>query len=150
MNLLAQLKKDSMLARKAADGLRATLLSTLIGEAEMVGKNAGNRESTDDEVQQTIRKFLKNNQEALAVIKDADRRTALEQESAILVAYLPPMASEAEVKAFIADTVAGLAERSPKQMGAVMGAVMGALKAKYGSGFDAKQANAWVKEALTA
>ena len=146
MSLLAQLKKDSMLARKAADGIRATLLSTLIGEAEMVGKNAGNRESTDDEVQQTIRKFLKNNQEALAVIKDADRRTALEQESAILVAYLPPMASEAEVKAFIADTVAGLADRSPKQMGAVMGA----LKAKYGTSFDAKQANAWVKEALTA
>ena len=145
MSLLAQLKKDSMLARKAADGMRATLLSTLIGEAEMVGKNAGNRESTDDEVQQTIRKFLKNNQEALAVIKDADRRTALEQESAILVAYLPPMASEAEVKAFIADTVASLEERSPKQMGAVMGA----LKAKYGSSFDAKQANAWVKEALT-
>ena len=146
MSLLAQLKKDSMLARKAADGIRATLLSTLIGEAEMVGKNAGNRESTDDEVQQTIRKFLKNNQEALAVIKNADRRTALEQESAILVAYLPPMASEAEVKAFIADTVAGLADRSPKQMGAVMGA----LKAKYGTSFDAKQANAWVKEALTA
>ena len=145
MSLLAQLKKDSMLARKAADGMRATLLSTLIGEAEMVGKNAGNRESTDDEVQQTIRKFLKNNQEALAVIKNADRRTALEQESAILVAYLPPMASEAEVKAFIADTVAGLADRSPKQMGAVMGA----LKAKYGTSFDAKQANAWVKEALT-
>ena len=145
MSLLAQLKKDSMLARKAADGIRATLLSTLIGEAEMVGKNAGNRESTDDEVQQTIRKFLKNNQEALAVIKNADRRTALEQESAILVAYLPPMASEAEVKAFIADTVAGLADRSPKQMGAVMGA----LKAKYGTSFDAKQANAWVKEALT-
>ena len=53
--------------------------------------------------------------------------------------------SEAEVKAFIAETVAGLADRSPKQMGAVMGA----LKAKYGSSFDAKQANAWVKEALT-
>ena len=100
MSLLAQLKKDSMLARKAADSVRATLLSTLIGEAEMVGKNAGNRESTDDEVQQTIRKFLKNNQEALGVIKDAERRVALEQESAILTAYLPPMAGEAEVKAF--------------------------------------------------
>ena len=30
MSLLAQLKKDSLLARKAADGVRATLLSTLI------------------------------------------------------------------------------------------------------------------------
>jgi uncharacterized protein YqeY len=29
-----------------------------------------------------------------------------------------------------------------------MGVVMGALKAKYGNGFDAKQANAWVKAAL--
>jgi len=144
MSLLAQLNKDSLLARKAADSVRATLLSTLIAEAEMVGKNAGNRESSDDEVQQTIRKFLKNNQEAVAVIKDADRLAVLAQESAILTSYLPPMASEAEVKAFIADTVAGLADRSPKQMGAVMGA----LKGKFGTSFDAKQANAWVKEAL--
>ena len=68
----------------------------------------------------------------------------LAQESAILTSYLPPMASEAEVKAFIAETVAGLADRSPKQMGAVMGA----LKGRFGTSFDAKQANAWVKEAL--
>ncbi|HQZ01616.1 MAG TPA: GatB/YqeY domain-containing protein [Thauera sp.] len=145
MSLLTQLKKDSMLARKAVDRVRATLLSTLIGEAEMVGKNAGNRESTDEEVQQTIRKFLKNNLEALSVITDAERRALLEQESVMLTAYLPPMATEAEVKTFIAGTVAGLAERGPKQMGVVMGA----LKARYGSDFDAKQANAWVKDALS-
>ncbi len=106
MSLLAQLKKDSLLARKAADRVRGTLLSTLIGEAEMVGKNAANRESTDEEVQQTIRKFLKNNQEALGVIKDEERRALLEQESAILTAYLPPLASDAEVQAFITATVA--------------------------------------------
>lgn len=144
MSLLAQLKKDSLLARKAADRVRATLLSTLIGEAEMVGKNAANRESTDEEVQQTIRKFLKNNQEALGVIKDEARRAVLEQESAILTAYLPPLASDAEVQAFIAASVATLAERGPKQMGVVMGA----LKARYGSDFDAKQASAWIKDAL--
>ena len=144
MSLLAQLKKDSQLARKAADRVRGTLLSTLIGEAEMVGKNAANRESTDEEVQQTIRKFLKNNQEALGVIKDEERRALLEQESAILTAYLPPLASDAEVQAFIAASVATLAERGPKQMGVVMGA----LKARYGSDFDAKQASAWIKDAL--
>ena len=144
MSLLAQLKNDSLLARKAADRVRATLLSTLIGEAEMVGKNAANRESTDEEVQQTIRKFLKNNQEALGVIKDEERRALLEQESAILTAYLPPLASDAEVQAFIAASVATLAERGPKQMGVVMGA----LKARYGSDFDAKLASAWIKDAL--
>ena len=145
MSLLAQLKKDSLLARKAADRVRGTLLSTLIGEAEMVGKNAGNRESTDEEVQQTIRKFLKNNQEALGVIKDAERRALLEQESVILTAYLPPLASDAEVKAFIAASVATLAEPGPKQMGVVMGA----LKAKYGNDFDARQASTWIKDALS-
>ena len=144
MSLLAQLKNDSLLARKAADRVRGTLLSTLIGEAEMVGKNAANRESTDEEVQQTIRKFLKNNQEALGVIKDEERRAVLEQESAILTAYLPPLASDAEVQTFIAASVATLAERSPKQMGVVMGA----LKARYGSDFDAKQASTWIKDAL--
>ena len=144
MSLLAQLKKDSLLARKAADRVRGTMLSTLIGEAEMVGKNAANRESTDEEVQQTIRKFLKNNQEALGVIKDEARRAVLEQESAILTAYLPPLASDAEVQTFIAASVATLAERSPKQMGVVMGA----LKARYGSDFDAKQASVWIKDAL--
>ena len=144
MSLLAQLKNDSLLARKAADRVRGTMLSTLIGEAEMVGKNAANRESTDEEVQQTIRKFLKNNQEALGVIKDEARRAVLEQESAILTAYLPPLASDAEVQAFIAASVATLAERGPKQMGVVMGA----LKARYGSDFDAKQASAWIKDAL--
>lgn len=144
MSLLSQLKKDALLARKSASAVRATLLTTLIAEAEMVGKNAGNRESSDEEVQGTIRKFLKNNQEALAVIKDAERRAVLHEESSILTGYLPPMATEADVRALIAETVAGLADRSPKSMGVVMAA----LKAKFGSGFDARQANAWVREAL--
>ncbi len=144
MSLLAQLKKDALVAGKNAAAVRATLLSALIAEAEMVGKNAGNRESTDDEVQATLRKFLKNNQEALAVIKDEARRAVLADEAAILAEYLPPMATEADVKTFIAETVAGLADRSPKSMGAVMGS----LKTRFGTGFDAKQANAWVREAL--
>ncbi|MDY0071195.1 MAG: GatB/YqeY domain-containing protein [Thauera sp.] len=144
MSLLDQLKKDSLTARKAGESVRISLLSTLIGEAAMVGKNAGNRDSTDEEVLQTVRKFLKNNQEATAVIKDPARLAVLEEESAVLASYLPPQASDEEVKAFIDSTVAGLADRSPKQMGVVMGA----LKARFGTNFDAKTANQWVKAAL--
>lgn len=146
MTLLATLKKDALAARKAAATVRATLLTTLIAEAEMVGKNAGNRESTEEEVLQTVRKFLKNNQEALAVIQDERRRATLAEESAVLTSYLPPMADEAAVRAFIAETVAALPERSPKQMGAVMTA----LKGRFGSALDARQANAWVRDALSA
>ncbi len=145
MSLLQQLKKDALEARKNAESVRATLLSTLIAEAGMIGKNAGNRDSTDEEVQSTIRKFLKNNVEALSVIKDEARRAVLREEAAILTAYLPPMADETEVRAFIAQTVAALPDRSQKSMGVVMAA----LKNKFGSGFDARQANAWVREALS-
>lgn len=144
MSILETLKRDSLAARKAAETVRATLLTTLIAEAEMVGKNAGNRASTDDEVLRTVRKFLKNNQEALAVIKDEQRRAPLLEESTILNSYLPQMADEAEVKAFIATTVAALPDREARQMGAVMAA----LKTRFGSAFDARQANAWVREAL--
>ncbi|MDR2688521.1 MAG: GatB/YqeY domain-containing protein [Azoarcus sp.] len=144
MSLLDQLKKDALSARKAADRLKATLLSTLIAEAGMVGKNAGNRASSDEEVRQTIRKFLKNNQEALALIKDENRLAPLRAEAAILASYLPTMASAAEIKTAIAEVLATLPERGPK----AIGMVMGALKARFGDGFDARQANAWVKEAL--
>jgi uncharacterized protein YqeY len=145
MSLLDQLKKDALAARKAADRLKSTLLSTLIGEAGMVGKNAGNRESNDEEVAQTLRKFLKNNQEAIAVIKDEARLATLRAEADILASYLPTMATEAEIRAVIADTLATLAEPGPK----AIGMVMGALKARFGANFDARQANVWVKEGLS-
>lgn len=48
MGPFAQSKKDALLARKASDVLRATLLATLIAEAGMIGKNDGNHESLSE------------------------------------------------------------------------------------------------------
>ena len=56
--LLAEIKAKQINARKARLST-ATLLTTLIGEAEMVGKNQG-REVTDSEVLAMIKKFIKN------------------------------------------------------------------------------------------
>ena len=95
-------------------------------------------------MRQTIRKFLKNNHEALAVIKDEVRGAALRAEAEILTSYLPAPPSEEAVKTVIAETIAALPERGPK----AMGAVMATLKTKFGSDFDARQANAWIKAAL--
>ena len=50
MTLFSQIKADQLAARKAKDGLKATLLTTLIGELTAIGKNDGNREVTDAEV----------------------------------------------------------------------------------------------------
>ena len=48
--LINQIKSDALEARKARQTNTATLLTTLYSEASMVGKNDGNRESTDAEV----------------------------------------------------------------------------------------------------
>lgn len=142
--LIATLKENALAARVARDTVRATLLVTLCAEAAQVGKNNGNRDSTDEEVLTTIRKFLKNNSEAQAVVKDAARLDLLKEEAAILASYLPKMADEAEVRAYIAELVSTLPEKSPK----AMGAIMGKLKAKFGANYDATKGSAWVKEAL--
>lgn len=143
--LIEQLRKDALDARKKGNAVAASLLVTLVSEAAMVGKNAGNRESTDDEVQAVIRKFLKNNQEATGVIRDTARLATLQEESRILESYLPTMASEAEVRAAIADAVAGLESKSPKSMGQVMAA----LKKRFGANLDNAKASAWVRESLS-
>jgi hypothetical protein len=59
MSLIQTIKADQVQARKARSA-SASILTTLIGEAEMIGKNAGDRESTDEEVIAIIKKFIKN------------------------------------------------------------------------------------------
>ena len=45
--MIAELKKAMMKAKMEHDTLKNNLLSTLVGEAVMVGKNDGNRETTE-------------------------------------------------------------------------------------------------------
>lgn len=146
MSLLEKLKTDSLQARKAgeAERVRATLLTTLISDIAMVGKNAGNRAATDGEAEGVLRKFLKSNLEAQSVVKDEGRLMTLRAEADVLESYLPKMAGEAEVRAAVAEIVANLPERSPK----AMGAVMAELKTRFGANFDAKTASAAVRTAL--
>ena len=66
MSLIQTIKTAQVAARKARDP-SASLLTTLIGEAEMVGKNAG-REVTDQEVVATIKKFIKGIDETLKAV----------------------------------------------------------------------------------
>lgn len=109
MSLLDTIKKDQFEARKNKDAVKASLLAALFSEASMIGKNAGNRETTDDETIKVIQKFLKDVQETLDALKlSSDARVAVAQaEKAILEAYLPKRASETEVLAEIATLKAG-------------------------------------------
>lgn len=137
MSLFQTLKNDQLQARKDRDSATASLLTTLIGEAAMVGKNDGNRESTDSEVLATIKKFVKNINESLAVRNDA----ALQHEKTILESYLPVQLTDTDLRLIIYDLVTS-------QSTSNMGSVMQVLKTKFNGRYDGKVASTIVKELL--
>lgn len=143
--LLEKLQAAALAARKAQDSVAASLLTTLYAEAARVGKDQGNRVSTDEEVVAVVKKFGKNVDETLAALPETDVRVAaLRVEKALLAEYLPQQLDEAGLTAVIAELVAALPEKSPKQMGAVMAG----LKARAGGQYDGAMASRLVKAAL--
>lgn len=143
--MLEQLKKDSFAARKEKDSVKANLLSTVIAEAAMIGKNDGNREPTPDETLAVIKKFVKGLNETIENLEKIGRDCAKDkEEKAILESYMPSQLSEQELEQVIGEIVDGLPEKSPK----MMGAVMAKLKEGYANRFDGKAASGVVKRLL--
>lgn len=146
MSLVEKIKKDSLEARKAKDGLRATLLTTLYSEVVNVGKNNGNRDTTDAEAVAVVKKFMKGADETLSALKattDPRHETVL-AEKLVLETYLPKQLSEGELKIVVAGLVGALAEKGPKQMGVLMKQ----LKEQFEGQYDGQLASKLIKEAL--
>ena len=142
--LLDTLKNDALAARKARDAVRSALLTTLVAEAAKVGKDDGNRASTESEVVAVVKKFIKNTEETLRAVQGKPAEAQARSELAILKAYLPKQATEEDVRAKVAELVGGLSDRSPKQMGVVMAG----LNAAFEGNFDKAVASKIVKTAL--
>lgn len=121
----------------------SSLLTTLIGEAEMVGKNAG-REVLDAEVVATIKKFIKNIDETIKVLSaDDERARGAMDERVVLEHFLPRQMDEQQlteaVTAIKAELNAGQKD---------MGKVMGLLKTRHDGQYDGKMASTVVKAVL--
>jgi uncharacterized protein len=127
--LIDKIKTDNLAARKAHDSNKATLLTTLIGEAEMIGKNAGNRAPTDDEVIETIRKFVKNNKQTIEALAGVGSEK-FQFENDVLTEYLPKMLSEDE----LTEVIKSFETKN-------MGEIMKQLKAKYAGVYDGAMAS---------
>ena len=141
MSFLDTLRTDALTARKARDSVAASLLVTLLSEAEQTGLNDGKRPSTDAEVLATIRKFLKNNGEARAVRPDD---AVLAREASLLEGYLPKQLSEDEQRAAIQGIANGLGLTAIT--GKDTGALMKGLNAQYAGQFAGGQASAIIKQ----
>lgn len=139
MTLLGQIKDDLLKARKAQDRIDVQVLTTLYSEAAMKGKNAGNRESTDEEVISTVKKFIKNAKEMLEHIEDLDDRIKYEDEIDTYENYLPTQLKKGELKRIILQM---------KEDGDNIGSLMKKLKAKFDGQYDGKEASQIIKECL--
>jgi uncharacterized protein YqeY len=143
MSLIQQIKQDQLYARKAKDVLCANALTTLIGEAEMVGKNA-NREVTDTEVQAMLKKFVNNIELTIKVLNPGDHRipdllSELEIYEKYQLAQMDANSLESAIVLIKNEINAG-----PKDMGKIMSA----LRAKFAGQYDGKLANELVKKVL--
>lgn len=144
MSLLQQIKTAQLSSRKARDEIATKVLTTLIGEAEAIGKNAGNRPTTDSEVVALVKKFIKNIDETLGLIKHPEAVAGLQREREIVSAYLPTQMSNEQLRGVIAQLSDELNAHTLRDMGKVMKA----LKERHDGQYDGAAASALIKEVL--
>ena len=141
MSLIQTIKAAQLQARKNRS-FSVPVLTTLIGEADAVGKNNGNREVTDVEVVAMIKKFVKNLDEVIKVSTEgSSAHGAALAEKGVLETFLPEQISEDELK----DIITAIVEASEKPN---VGQVMKELKLKYDGQYDGAVASKLIKERL--
>ena len=100
MSLVDEIKQASLAARKAKDTVASSLLTTLFSDVVNVGKNSGNRGTTDVEAVAVVKKFLKGVEETIAAF-DGKQDTRLDTaliERELLMKFLPQQLSEEQLK----------------------------------------------------
>jgi len=146
--ILEKIKADNLTARKSKDKFTSGILTTLIGEIEMVGKNAGNRAPTDAEAVKVITKFQKGTKENINLIMKRENTRgiiALEDEFSLYEKYLPKQFDEDELHLKISKIINDISATSMKDMGNIMKT----LKERYAGLYDGKLASKLIKEILS-
>lgn len=143
MSLVDTLKAASVKARLERNTVSSNLLTTLYSEVVMVGKNKGNRETTDAEAIAVIKKFRDGIQDTLGF---ADRVPSLDVEVLkaeldIVNGFLPKQLSPDELKVIVAKMI----ESSDS---ITMGLVMNQLRKEYGGMYEGDIASKIVKDLI--
>ncbi|EAX47525.1 GatB/Yqey domain protein [Thermosinus carboxydivorans Nor1] len=105
------------------------------------------KELNDEEVLEVIAREVKMRRDSIAEFQKGNRPDlveTLEQEIAILMQYLPPQLSEAEIRDLVMEAIAQTQAASAKDMGKVMAVLMPKVKGRA----DGKTVNAIVRELL--
>lgn len=146
MTLIQEIKNANLAARKAKLAAVVGVLTPLIGEAEMVGKNAC-REVTDAEVVQMIKKFIKNLDETIRLTSERGNHTTaarLHDEKTTLEQFLPKQLTEEQLQRVLGSIKVEI-DAGPKDMGKVLAL----LKTRFDGQYDGKTAATIVKSILS-
>jgi uncharacterized protein YqeY len=136
------MKSATLELRKAKHPL-ASLGQTLIGECEMIGKNAG-REVTEAEILARVKKFLDGVNDTIGLIKEPTALAGLRAEKEWLEGWMPQQLNTVE----LADAIMAIKvelNAGPKDMGKVLGL----LKARYTGRYDGQMAATFAKSLLS-
>ncbi|MBT5491934.1 GatB/YqeY domain-containing protein [bacterium] len=139
--MIQSLKKQQLEARKNKNKFTSGIFTSLISEITAIGKNNGNRATTDEEALKVVAKFRKNTLENLKLIKDSNKVEELNKELAIYEEILPSKLSLEETTSAVKAVIG----KNPE---AHMGIIMGALKKKHGDSLDMSITSNLVKEFL--
>jgi uncharacterized protein len=148
--LVEQITADLTAAMKAKDSARVDALR--MAKAALKNKEIDKRAPLDDaESQQVVRGLVKQREDSIEQFSKAGRQELVDKEQgelAILRAYLPAEASDADIAAAVDKAVAETGATSAKDMGKVMKAALAALQA-LGKPADGKKVNEAVKKRLS-
>ena len=141
--MINKLKAELLQARKDKNGVRKSTLGPLVSEAVMIGKDMGNRETTDNEVLTIVAKFRKGALEIQNTVgpKHPAFDTA-QAEINIYNEFLPtPLTNEEIVK----EIGMYLQVNSEK---ANLGSIMGHFKKNFDKRYDGKALSKTIQEIL--
>jgi len=125
--LVEQLKKEAMKLRKERSPIAASITFAL-SEIEKVGKNAGNRVTTEDEAIKVVQKLVATLCDNLTYKLTESDEANTRQQIQILESVLPQMVSDEAIVAYLKEL-----DTNNK------GAVMKAVKAHFGALVDMKR-----------
>ena len=150
MSLEQKLLNDLKAAMKARDELSTSVLRMLKSQLMLEKtKKGGEKELTDETVQQVFASYAKKLAEAVEQFEKGGRPDLVERHKAeleIVRGYLPKQAGENEIRSVIDEVVTATGASGLADLGKVMGPVMGRLKGRA----DGKLINQLVREKLQA
>lgn len=141
MPIVQQLKTESLRLRKERNPIAASI-TFVLSEIERVGKNNGNRATTEDEAVKVVQKVIATLRDNLKYdITDSDAE-AMRMQIQILESVLPAMASDEEIMNVLRPIMTWqTAETMPKK-----GEIMKVVRDAFGASVDMKRVGQLLQE----